>query len=417
MVEEPSQASEGKSDSSPLLSGSFSPLSKGTSLTPLRDFPLADLSGESGRQLTESISEQVQTSNQNEFIVSVEDGNLRTPIALLVPPLEGAMVISTAGTSQNKTAGKELVLIDVSQTLSETHAREESETLLSDRDVSADIDTKTALLAQLKALQQELERTKAENIKFKAQVNERSSSSTSVNTQLIQLMEELQNIRTSMILRFNSIQTSQQQDSKDISHLTDSQSQYSDSILQIASISEQVNTLQTQMFEADNSVHFRFDRVDEMLEHLNEGMMHLYYMITKKHLHSAKHQSFFEGGPGGGGGGSAGGGSGSGHRRGNEGPSSTKSKSIEDSSTKGEKRGEDLPGKGKKSSGSGEDKWKGKQVISSDEDYYYQGEPDDFDAFNIQEDQEEQEELPCVIEFEQEALFDDWEEGEIPSDP
>ena len=39
-VEEPSQASEGKSDSSPTNTESFSPLPEGTSLAPLRDFPL-----------------------------------------------------------------------------------------------------------------------------------------------------------------------------------------------------------------------------------------------------------------------------------------------------------------------------------------------------------------------------------------
>ena len=48
-VEEPSQAFEGKSDPMPILQGSFSPLPEGTSLALLRDFPLADLSGESGR--------------------------------------------------------------------------------------------------------------------------------------------------------------------------------------------------------------------------------------------------------------------------------------------------------------------------------------------------------------------------------
>ena len=65
MVEEPSQASEGKSDPSPTLQGSFFPLPEGTSLAPLRDFPLTDLSGESGRQLVEFTSEQIQTLNQN----------------------------------------------------------------------------------------------------------------------------------------------------------------------------------------------------------------------------------------------------------------------------------------------------------------------------------------------------------------
>ena len=48
-AEEPSQASKGKSDSSPTNSESFSPLPEGTSLDPLRDFPLTYLSGKSGR--------------------------------------------------------------------------------------------------------------------------------------------------------------------------------------------------------------------------------------------------------------------------------------------------------------------------------------------------------------------------------
>ena len=72
-VEEPSQALKGKSDSLPLNSESFSPLPEGISMAPLRDFPLADLSGESGRQLTESTSEYLQISNPNDYIDSVED--------------------------------------------------------------------------------------------------------------------------------------------------------------------------------------------------------------------------------------------------------------------------------------------------------------------------------------------------------
>ena len=161
-VEEPSQASEGKSDPSPNLQGSFSPLPEGTSLAPLRDFPLADLSGESGRQLTEFTSEQIQTSDQIEFVDSVEDWDLRTPIAPPLTSLEGARVISIAGTS----ISKELVRSDVSLNLSETDAREQSETLLSDHQVSAHTDTytpNTDLLAQIKQLQQELAQTKAEN--------------------------------------------------------------------------------------------------------------------------------------------------------------------------------------------------------------------------------------------------------------
>ena len=79
-IEEPSQASEGKSDPLPTLRGSFSPLPEGTSLAPLRDFPLADLSGESGRKLTEFTSEEYQTSNLNEFVDSVEDWNCELPL-------------------------------------------------------------------------------------------------------------------------------------------------------------------------------------------------------------------------------------------------------------------------------------------------------------------------------------------------
>ena len=48
-------------------------------------------------------------------------------------PLEGgAIIISPTDTSKTIPAGNELVLRDVRQTLSETHARQESETLLSD---------------------------------------------------------------------------------------------------------------------------------------------------------------------------------------------------------------------------------------------------------------------------------------------
>ena len=80
----------------------------------------------------------------------------------------------------------------VRQTQSETHARELSETLMSDHQVSAHTDTNTFLMAQIQQLQHELAQTKAENIVFKAQVEERSSSSTSVKTQLEQLKDEIQ---------------------------------------------------------------------------------------------------------------------------------------------------------------------------------------------------------------------------------
>ena len=93
--------------------------------------------------------------------------------------LEGARVIYVAGT----TKGKELVMSDMRQTLSETNAHELSDTLLSDHQVSSHTDkytSNTDLIAQIQKLQQELAQTKAENQIYKAQVEERSSSSTSV---------------------------------------------------------------------------------------------------------------------------------------------------------------------------------------------------------------------------------------------
>ena len=92
-VEEPSQASEGKSDSSPPISQSFSPLPEGTSLAPLRDFPLAVFTGESGRQPMDSITEEIQLSIPKDLIDFTRDWDLRPPIAPPLTSLEGAMVI------------------------------------------------------------------------------------------------------------------------------------------------------------------------------------------------------------------------------------------------------------------------------------------------------------------------------------
>ena len=112
--------------------------------------------------------------------------------------------------------------------------------------------------------------------------------------------------------------------------------------------------------------------------------------ICLSHPPNAEEMRFFEGGN------SGEGSFGSGSGKGDEDPGFPKSKLVEDFSTKGEKKGEAA----EKDKKSGEDKGKGEQVMS-DEDFYYQGEHDDFDAFNIQE------ELPGVNESEQEALFDE----------
>ena len=82
---------------------------------------------------------------------SVEDWELRTPIAPPLTSLEEARVISLAGTSNQM----ELVMSETPLNLSETDAREPSETLMSDREQSAHTDTytqNTELLEQIKKL-------------------------------------------------------------------------------------------------------------------------------------------------------------------------------------------------------------------------------------------------------------------------
>ena len=291
MVEEPSQASEGISDPTPNLQGSFSPIPKGTSLAPLGDFPLADLSGESGSQLTEFISEQIQTSNPSEFVDLVEDWDLRTPIATPLTSLEGARVISIVGTSK----GKELVMSDVRQTLSEIDARRLSDTLLSDHQVSAHTDTYTSntdLIAQI----QKLEQTKAENQIYKAQVEERSSSSTSVQNQLTQLTNKVENIRVSLIPRLNSIQATQMNQADDIASTTDSHAQLANYLLQLDFIQGQLFNLQTQVNHSDAYMKTHFRQVEGSIDHLTTGTSLLYSMVKKINTTTAAERTFFKGG-------------------------------------------------------------------------------------------------------------------------
>ena len=147
-VEEPSQASEGKSDSQPSLIESFSPLPDQSPLAPLRDSPLADLSGESGGQLNQSITEAIQISNSSDKIDLIEDRDLRIPIAPPLTSLKEARVISYAGTQDKQQEGSSRAII-----LSETHTRELSESRAIQ--VSAHTDTSTeTLLAQIAALKE-----------------------------------------------------------------------------------------------------------------------------------------------------------------------------------------------------------------------------------------------------------------------
>ena len=416
-VEESSQTSEGKSDPMPEIQGSFSPLTEGTSLSPLRDFPLADLSGESGRQLAEFTSEEIQTSNLNEFVDSAEDWELRTPIAPPLTSLEEARVISIAGTSKEQELVRSAPL-----KMSETVAREQSETLLSDREQSAHTDTytlNTGLLEQIRQLQAELAQTKAENQIYKAQVEERSSSSTSVQNQLNQLKTEMENIRLTLTPKLNSIQATQMHQADDIASTLDSHAKLDNYCLQMDYLQGQIFTLQDQLAHTDIDMKTHFKKVEGSIDHLTTGMSLLYAMVKKMNTTTPAERTFFEGGSGGGGEGGSGSGAGSGGEdkaKGKEDPHASRAKSVEDSSTKGEKSKSQQP-QPQDQEDSRRDKGKGKQA-SSDEDYYYLGEQDDFDAFNMQEEEvHEEEELPGVNEQEQE-VFDEFEEqAEMPSDP
>ena len=241
----------------------------------------------------------------------------------------------------------------------------------------------------------------------------------------------------SLIPRLNSIPGTQMIHAEDIANMTDSHDELANYSLQLDYIQRQIFTLQNQVNHSDVYMKTHFKQVEGSIEHLTTSMSLLYSMIKKINTTTVAERTFFEGGSGGGGEGDLGSGDGSGNAdkgKGKEDPHASRSKSVEDSSTKGEKsqppqgsqphQQEELGGSGSKDKAAEEesrrDKGKGKHVLHSfDEDYYYQGEHDEFDAFNIlEEEQEEIEELPMINEHEEEASFDDYEEeGEVPSDP
>ena len=101
----------------------------------------------------------------------------------------------------------------------DTHARELSELNRRDIQVSAHTDTNTEnLLAQIADLKEQLAKSQAEAKSFKAQVIERSSSSTSVNNQLALIRTEISDLKTSVIPKLNSIQASPTLSADDISN-------------------------------------------------------------------------------------------------------------------------------------------------------------------------------------------------------
>ncbi|KAK1394240.1 hypothetical protein POM88_013296 [Heracleum sosnowskyi] len=410
-VEVPSQASEGKSDSSPTQIESFSPLPEGTSLAPLRDFSLAVYTGESERQLDESVPEEIQYTMSNILTDSFRDRELRTPIAPPLTSLEGARVIFPAGTS-TENLDRQLVVRDMNQTPSETQARELSETPLRAIEVSAHTDTNTALLNQLVDLQRKLQETQAENNLLKAQVV--AQSTTSVSNQLGTVKDDLEGLKNNLLPKLNSIQQSQVLVASDISDLTTSNAQISESVKEIASISTKVDFILQTSDENQRFNEQRMSRIEGGMEHLNEGMKHLYNMIKNSHQPSEEQRTFFEGDDD----------EDDADERGDSreigeirrtsevNPRASTAQTVEDSSTKGEKekKGEDKEAGG----ASGKDKGKGKQSMEEsafDDAYYYHGEHDDF-HFDTSGDLEKTipEETFGEEEVEEAANFDDWED-------
>ena len=191
---------------------------------------------------------------------------------------------------------------DVRQTLlSETQAREVSETLMSDSQVSAHTDTNTALLQQLNAMKQQLEATQAENVRLKAQVVEQSSSSTSVQRQLADIKDELDALKLNIIPKINSVQDSQLKTSEDIHSLTDSQLNVQDNVQDMSTdvsrmelIYRKLSYLQDELEGHIVRTEDNYQRIDKEILYLHNGLRLLYNMVKVHHPPNEEQRQFFE---------------------------------------------------------------------------------------------------------------------------
>ncbi|KAL8155324.1 hypothetical protein AgCh_000633 [Apium graveolens] len=223
-----------------------------------------------------------------------------------------------------------------------------------DIQVSAHTDTNTEnLLARIGTLKEQLAKSQAEAQTFKAQVVEWSSSSTSINNQLAFIRNDISDLKTTMIPKLNSIQESPTLSVEDISNLY--------------SIYTRMNSLE-DLVEMNHSLDSsRFLKIEKGMEHHNEGMKHLYFMIKNSHCPNEEQRTFFEG--------PSDGGSGSGGK--------------EKDSSAGETR--------------------------KDDDVYYSREQDYFDIFDVPT-EPDLEDKAGFFEDEEESNFEEWEE-EAQVDP
>ncbi|KAK1390320.1 hypothetical protein POM88_018498 [Heracleum sosnowskyi] len=330
------------------------------------------------------------------------DWDSRTPIAPPVTSQEGAMVIFSAGTS-TPTLDRQLV---VSKTQSETQAREVSETPSKEIEMSAHNDTYTAsLLAQIANLQKQLQESQAEKDILKAQVVERSTSSTSVTNQLGSMRDELEGVKVTLVPKMNAIQESQVLMASDMSELLVSNAEIREAIKQIPMISTKVDSFQDTIDENQYFNDERFTKIEGGMQHLNEGMKHLYNIIKVTHQPNAEQKKFFEGDDDAGDNGDR---DGEGEREGTkEDPKTDKVKSLEDSSTKGENKENEL--QGGEAGGSDSAKDKGKQKLTFSDADYYQGDEGVFDDVES----EAPEDIFGEVEVEGEADYADWEDEPV----
>ncbi|KAK1373209.1 hypothetical protein POM88_029402 [Heracleum sosnowskyi] len=148
------------------------------------------------------------------------------------------------------------------------------------------------------------------------------------------------------------------------------------------------------------------------MQHLNEGMKHLYNMIKNSHQPNAEQKKFFEGDDDDeDNDGKDEGGEGEGRSK-KEDPKTDKVKSVEDSSTKGDNKEKEIQGEeerdqGGEAQGSGSGKDKGKQKLTFSGADYYQDEQGDFDNVKSEETPED---IFGEVEVEGEADFADWED-------
>ena len=119
-------------------------------------------------------------------------------------------------------------------------------------------------------------------------------------------MNEVENIRVSIIPRLNSIQATQMNQADDTASTTDSHSHLENYSLQLDYNQGQLFSIQTQVNHSDAYMKTHFRQVEGSIDHLTTRMSLLYLMVKKINTTTVVERTLFEGGSGGGGEGDSG---------------------------------------------------------------------------------------------------------------